>query len=93
MGINQNLKTHWQASSGYLVVTVLMNGLCYGLIGLSGRKLEKLPVKIKAAKTVDKEIEGFLLVYLLPLMNQTYNTISLPGSFLITLYLAGELGH
>jgi len=78
LGISQNLKAHWQAGSGYLVATMLMSGLCYLLIGLSGRKLEKLPVKIKAAKTVDKEIVGFLLVYLLPLMNQTHNTISLP---------------
>jgi hypothetical protein len=36
-----------------------------------------MPVKIKAVKTVDKEIVGFLLVYLLPLMNQSNNTISL----------------
>ncbi|WP_146205061.1 hypothetical protein [Kangiella spongicola] len=40
--------------------------------------LERLPVKIKSVKTVDKEIVGFLLVYLLPLINQSQNTISLP---------------
>ena len=52
--------------------------LCFGLIRLSARKLEPLPVKIKAVKTVDKEIVGFLLVYLLPLINQNQSTISVP---------------
>ncbi len=68
----------WQAGWVYLLVAVLLTLLCGGLVWLSGKKLEKLPVKIKAVKTVDKEIVGFLLVYLLPLINQTSNTISLP---------------
>ena len=68
----------WQAGWVYLLVAVLLTLLCGGLVWLSGKKLERLPVKIKAVKTVDKEIVGFLLVYLLPLINQTSNTISLP---------------
>ncbi len=73
----QNIATNWQVGWGYLLATALMSFLCYLLIWLSGRNLEKMPVKIKAVKTVDKEIVGFLLVYLLPLMNQSNNTISL----------------
>jgi len=73
----QNLIANWQVGWGFLVATVSMSLLCFLLVWLSGRNLEKLPVKIKAIKTVDKEIVGFLLVYLLPLMNQTNNTISL----------------
>jgi len=68
----------WQAGLKYLFAAALLSLLCAGLVWLSGKKLEKLPVKIKAIKTVDKEIVGFLLVYLLPLINQTNNTISVP---------------
>ena len=75
--IFQNITANWQVGWGYLIAVVFMSLLCFLLVWLSGRNLEKLPVKIKAVKTVDKEIVGFLLVYLLPLMNQTNNTISL----------------
>lgn len=74
----QNMAANWQVGWGYLLATALMSLLCFLLVWLSGRNLERLPVKIKAVKTVDKEIVGFLLVYLLPLINQTNNTISLP---------------
>ena len=69
-----------QAGSGYLLAALLLSGLCFGLVRLSASHhgLERLPVKIKAVKTVDKEIVGFLLVYLLPLINQSQNSISLP---------------
>jgi len=77
LSVIENLAANWQVGIWYLITTLLMSLLCYLLIWLSGRKLERLPVKIKAAKTVDKEIVGFLLVYLLPLMNQTQSTISL----------------
>ena len=58
----------------------MLSGLCFGLVRLSASRhgLESLPVKIKAVKTVDTEIVGFLLIYLLPLINQSHNAISLP---------------
>lgn len=74
--IGKNIAANWQVGGLFLIAAVLMSLLCFGLIWLSGRNLEKLPVKIKAVKTVDKEIVGFLLVYLLPLMNQGGSTIS-----------------
>jgi len=76
---SDNLASHWQAGSGYLLAALILSGLCLGLVRLSASRhgLERLPVKIKAVKTVDKEIVGFLLVYLLPLINQSQNTISL----------------
>lgn len=74
--IGKNIAANWHCGGLYLIAAVLMSLLCFGLIWLSGRNLEKLPVKIKAVKTVDKEIVGFLLVYLLPLMNQGSSTIS-----------------
>ncbi len=77
---SHNVANHWQAGSGYLLAALILSGLCFGLIRLAASRygLERLPVKIKAVKTVDKEIVGFLLVYLLPLINQSHNTISVP---------------
>ena len=75
-----NLAAHWQVGSVYLLAAMLLSCLCFGLVRLSASPhgLERLPVKIKAVKTVDKEIVGFLLVYLLPLIKQSESTISLP---------------
>lgn len=75
-----NLAAHWHAGSGYLLATLVLSGLCFGLVRLSASNhgLESLPVKIKSVKTVDKEIVGFLLVYLLPLINQSQSAISVP---------------
>lgn len=71
-----NMLGNWQIGINYLIAALLMSLICFGLVCLSSRKLEKLPVKIKSVKTVDKEIVGFLLVYLLPLINQGENHIS-----------------
>lgn len=75
-----NLAAHWPAGSGYLLAAIILSGLCFGLVWLSASRhgLEPLQIKINAVKTVDKEVVGFLLVYLLPLINQSQNTISLP---------------
>ena len=56
-----NLAAHWQAGSAYLLAALVLSGLCFGLVWLSASRhgLERLPVKIKAVKTVDKEIVGF----------------------------------
>ena len=77
---SENLAAHWLTGSGYLLAALVLSGLCFGLVWLSASRhgLERLPVKIKSVKTVDKEIIGFLLVYLLPLINQSQSTISLP---------------
>lgn len=80
LSIFDNLVIHWQTGLGYLLAALILSGLCFGLMRLSVSRhgLERLPVKIIAVKTVDTEIVGFLLVYLLPLINQSHNTISLP---------------
>lgn len=74
----QNLQSHWSEGAYFLIAAVIMCFICYGLVWLSGRNLESLPVKIKSVKTVDKEIVGFLLVYLLPLINQGGDAVSIP---------------
>ena len=80
LSVIDNLAAHWQAGSAYLLAALVLSGLCYGLVWLSASRhgLERLPVKIKSVKTVDKEIVGFLLIYLLPLINQNQSTISVP---------------
>lgn len=72
-----NLLNNWQVGIDYLIAALAMSLLCFVLVWLSGRELEPLPVKIKSVKTVDGEIVGFLLVYLLPLINQGENQVSL----------------
>ena len=74
----------WQQGWGFLLAALLMSITCYGLIQLSTRKLESLPIKIKSIKTADKEIVGFLLVYLLPLIKQSSNTSSTPVLAFVT---------
>jgi hypothetical protein len=76
----ENLTAHWLAGSDFLLAALVLSGLCFGLVRLSASRhgLERLPVKIQSVKTVDKEIVGFLLVYLLPLINQSQSTISVP---------------
>jgi len=58
----ENLATHWLVGSGYLLAALALGSLCFGLVWLSASRygLERLPVKIKSVKTVDKEIVGFL---------------------------------
>jgi hypothetical protein len=65
-----NLAANWHCGLLYILFSILLILICIRLIMLSKRKLEKLPVQITSVKTVDKEIVGFILVYLLPLANQ-----------------------
>jgi hypothetical protein len=76
----------WQQGWGYFLATVLMVVVCFGLVWLSARKLESLPVKIKSIRTADKEIVGFLLVYLLPLVKQAPNAISMPVLLFVAIF-------
>lgn len=75
-----NIAVHWQVGIGYLLAALTLSAMCFGLVQLSASRygIESLPVQIKSVKTADNEIVGFLLVYLLPLINQSQGTISLP---------------
>jgi hypothetical protein len=66
------------AGKGFIITTVLLLVLCWLLIYFSRTQLEKLPIKISTVKTADSEIVGFVLVYLLPLMNESQNPVSKP---------------
>jgi len=76
-----NIINHWSDGIIYFVIAGILTLICWKLITLSKKNLEVMPVKIITVKTVDKEIIGFILVYLLPLINQTTTTVN--GSVLI----------
>lgn len=80
VSLSENMVAHWHVGIGYLLAALVLSVLCFGLVWLSSSRfgLERLPVRIKSVKTVDKEIVGFLLVYLLPLINQSEDAIILP---------------
>ena len=73
----------WDIADGYLylLATILLTVLCLLLLFLSTKKLEKIPIKISTVKTADKEVVGFIIVYLLPLINES--TIKINTSVLI----------
>ncbi|MCX8123884.1 MAG: hypothetical protein N3F66_06935 [Spirochaetes bacterium] len=63
----------WDIKSGiwFLIIAIVLVFLCLLILTLAKKKLEKLPVVIQSISTSDKEIVGFILVYLLPLINQS----------------------
>lgn len=63
----------WDWSDGltYLIAALLLTIICWVLLLLAKTRLEKLPLEINSVRTADKEIVGFILVYLLPLINET----------------------
>ena len=54
----------------FLVIAAALTAICYCLLKLSKHRLEKLPVNITSIRTADNEMVGFVLVYLLPLINR-----------------------
>lgn len=63
----------WDIKAGiiYLIIAVLLTILCFLILRLASERLEKIPVKITAISTSDKEITGFILAYLLPLIKES----------------------
>lgn len=71
-----NLKNNWSSGIWYLIITITLTIICLFLIKLSKIKLEQMPIDITSVKTADKEIVGFILVYLLPMINETTTKVS-----------------
>ena len=47
---------------------IALGGIACWIIGEAGKRLEKLPVTIKKARSADKEVIGFFVAYALPLV-------------------------
>ncbi|MDO5163087.1 hypothetical protein PSM73_13975 [Legionella pneumophila] len=71
-----NIKMHYSSGIIYLISAISLMFMCWGLITIFQKKLEKIPVKILSAKTVDNEIVGFVLLYLFPLVNQPITNVN-----------------
>ncbi len=67
---------NWRDGLIYLIATFLLTFICWGLLHLAAAQSEKLPLEIKSVKTADNELVGFILVYLLPLINETSTKIN-----------------
>lgn len=63
----------WELKEGwfYLAIAILLSILCFSIMKIARKNLESMPVRITAISTSDKETVGFIIVYLLPLINQT----------------------
>ena len=79
----------WDITEGwfYLAIAVLLSILCFSIMKIARKNLESMPVKITAISTSDKETVGFIIVYLLPLINQTPVQVNLYLLFFILLIL------
>jgi len=64
---------NWILTEGWLygATAIVLTFICWALLSLSKTQLEKVPVEITSVKTADSEIIGFILVYLLPLINES----------------------
>ncbi len=72
----------------YLVAAILIVIVCILIIKEATRRLEVIPFTPKAAKTADTAILGFVLAYLLPLVNSSGAVIK-PEIFWFVLGLLG----
>jgi len=63
--------------NGFVLVAVaaLLVVLCILVIRAARNLLELLPFPVQAVKTADSEIVGFILAYLLPLVNSSTNIV------------------
>ncbi len=69
IGFSRNWR--WKEGLSFFVIALALTIICCCLLKLSRQRLEKIPVKITSIKTADKEMVGFVLVYLLPLINRS----------------------
>ena len=57
----------------FICVTVLLGASSFKIIDLAKKRLEILPVSIKKAKSTDKEVIGFFVAYVLPIVFKNSN--------------------
>jgi len=63
----------WNLIDGiyYLIITLILIALCFFIMLIAKKQLEKMPIQINSISTSDKEVIGFLLIYLLPLIRES----------------------
>lgn len=72
-----------------IIIAIILTVLCLLIIHLARKELEIVQFPIRAVKTADSEIVGFLVVYLLPFVSLTSDTINEPvmGFILVLFFL------
>lgn len=62
---------NWLDGWEYLALTLLLTVLCWVLLQMVRTRLDVLNLEIVSVKTADNEMIGFVLAYLLPLINRS----------------------
>jgi len=60
----------------YILVTILLFGICAKIIQSAQKTLEKLNFSIETIEAADRESIGFLLLYILPLFTATLDKLN-----------------
>lgn len=63
------------AGAGYLLAFASLVALALGVLRAARLRLERVHIEIRSLKTVDREILGFVIAYLLPMLSQTTSPV------------------
>lgn len=66
-------------------ICVALCGLCAGTLHFAKRQLEGVPYRAEAVETADNEMQGFLLIYCLPLITRDLSLYNWPVWIIIAL--------
>lgn len=58
----------WFSGARYVLIATLLALVCWAILHAASKQLQVLPFKISSASTADKEVLGFLLAYVIPLL-------------------------
>lgn len=58
----------WFGGARYVLIASLLAVVCWAVLHAADRQLQVVPFKISSASTADKEVLGFLLTYVIPLL-------------------------
>lgn len=79
----------WQRWSVWLIVAVLLVGLCWALLRYAAGNAQQHQIQIKEFERNDKEVLAFLLAYLLPFVSS--KNMAFSGEWLTGAYIFGVI--
>lgn len=77
----------WFAGARYVLIASLLALVCWAVLQAADRQLQIIPFKIQSASTADKEVLGFLLTYIIPLLFSNSETSGVSLDFGTTAFL------
>jgi hypothetical protein len=87
--IEYRADTFWPTGATYIATAGLLAFVCWAILQAASKQLQIMPFKVTAASTADKEVLGFLLTYILPLLFTGTSGMSVDGStvvFIVVLF-------